>query len=217
MRSNEDRAALIRAETVVAAPLLCPELRLHLVTDACDLWRATDADLEAMQLPAPYWAFAWAGGQALARHVLDNPKLVRGRRVLDFGSGGAIEGLAALKVGAHSVLAADIDPFADTAAQMNAQLNDVQIETTTDDLIGTVDPSWQVILAGDVTYDERMATEVRAWLHRLAARGATVLVADPGRGFLNTEGLHPLATYEAPADVDADGTHRISTTVYAVR
>lgn len=217
MLDAPQREALVRAETVLAAPVLCPELRLHLITDACRLWTATDADLEALELPAPYWAFAWAGGQALARHVFDNPALVRGKTVLDFGSGGAIEGLAALRVGAARVIAADIDPFAETVAHLNAAQNGVQIETTTEDLIGLDDPAWQVVLAGDVTYDDEMAARVRAWLHTLAARGATVLIADPGRGFLDTRGLEPVATYEAPADVDADGTHRVRTTVYTVR
>lgn len=212
----EQRAALIRAETVIAAPVLCPELRLHLITDACRLWTATDADLSALELPAPYWAFAWAGGQALARYVLDHPELVRGRTVLDFGSGGAIEGLAALRVGAQAVLAADIDPFAQTAAELNAGLNGVRIQTTTDDLIGALG-DWPVVLAGDVTYDEAMAARVRAWLQALADRGATVLLADPGRGFLDTQGFEIVGTYEAPADVDADGTHRVRTHVYAVR
>lgn len=204
-------------QTVIAAPILCPELRLHLVTDACKLWTATDAELEALDLPAPYWAFAWAGGQALARYVLDHPEVVRGKDVLDFGSGGAIEGLAAMIGGARSVLAADIDPYAQTAAELNAALNHVSLHTTTEDLIGVPDPAWQVVLAGDVTYDDEIAAQVRAWLQGLARAGATVLLADPGRGFLDTTGFEAVGTYEAPADVDADGTHRVRTTVYAVR
>lgn len=213
-RTDRERAALIQAETVVASPVLCPELRLHLITDACRLWTATDKDLDALALPAPYWAFAWAGGQALARYVLDHPKLVRGKVVLDFGSGGAIEGLAAAKVGAAAVWAADIDPYAETAARMNAALNDVTLETTTEDLIGQVNPAWAVVLAGDVTYDSPMAARVRSWLLALAGRGVVVLLADPGRGFLDTGGFTPLGEYDAPADVDADGTHRVRTTVY---
>lgn len=216
MKDAGQREALIRAETVVASPVLCPELRLRLITDACPLWRATDADLDALELPAPYWAFAWAGGQALARHLLDNPELVRNRHVLDFGSGGAIEALAAMKAGARSVLAADIDPFAESVAVLNAELNAVQVECTTDNLIGVLDPKWQVILAGDVTYDDPLAEEVKVWLQALAKNGATVLLADPGRGFLDTADFIALKTYNAPADVDADGTHTVRTTVYQV-
>jgi predicted nicotinamide N-methyase len=217
MRDDAARAALIRAETVVASPLLCPELRLHLITDACRLWTATDPELEALALPAPYWAFAWAGGQALARHVLDHPALVQGKVVLDFGAGGAVEGLAAARAGAAEVWAADIDPYADTAARLNAALNGLHLETTTEDLIGQVDPAWSVVLAGDVTYDAPMAARVRSWLVALAARGVLVLLADPGRGFLDTAGFEVLGEHEAPADVDADGTHRVTTRVYRVR
>ena len=213
MRTPAERIALIRAETVVAAPVLCPELRLHLVTDACPLWRATEEDLERLQLPAPYWAFAWAGGQALARYVLDHPELVRGRRVLDFGSGGAIEGVAAARAGATSVLCADIDPFAASVAELNGALNGVPLETTTDDLVGQPVEA-EVVLAGDVTYDVEMARAVRAWLEGEAARGRTVLVADPGRGFLDTTGFEEIAAYEAPSDVDADGSHLVRTPVY---
>ena len=216
MRTPEERAALIRAETVVARPLLCPELSLHLITDACRLWSATDQDLEALALPAPYWAFAWAGGQALARFILDRPNLVRGKTVLDFGAGGAVEGLAAARAGAREVWAADIDPFAETAAELNAALNRVRLETTTEDLIGVVDPAWQVVLAGDVTYDGAMAARVRGWLEAIAARGVLVLLADPGRGFLDTTGWAAEAEYDAPADVDADGTHLVRTTVFRV-
>ncbi len=216
MKDAAQREALIRAETVVAHPVLCPELSLHLITDKCPLWRATDKDLDALELPAPYWAFAWAGGQALARHLLDHPELVRGRHVLDFGSGGAIEALAAMKAGAKSVLAADIDPFAETVAVLNAALNQVEVQCTNDNLIGVLDPQWQVVLAGDVTYDDPLAEEVKMWLQALAKNGATVLLADPGRGFLDTADFVALQTYDAPADVDADGTHTVRTTVYQV-
>lgn len=216
MRTEAERVALILAETVVAAPPLCPEIRLHLVTDACRLWRATEQDLDAMALPAPYWAFAWAGGQALARYLLDHPDVVEGRTVLDFGSGGAVEGVAAARSGATSVLCADIDPFAASVAGLNGALNTVTLGTTTDDLIGAPVEA-DVVLAGDVTYDDEMARAVRAWLERLAAEGRTVLVADPGRGFLDTAGFEEVAAYPAPTDVDADGSDRVRTPVYRVR
>ena len=213
MRSA-DRRALIRAHTVIEAPFLVPEVKLHLVTDACPLWTATDADLERLQLPAPYWAFAWSGGQALARHVLDHPKVVAGKTVLSFGAGGGIEALAAARAGAQRVIASDIDPFAVDALNLNAAVNGVALEATDEDLIDHDDPAWQVVLAGDVTYETELADRVVAWLARLQARGAVVWIADPGRGFLNETRLEPVATYSAPSDIDIDGTDLRPTTIF---
>lgn len=200
-----DRAALIRSQTVIASVPLLPELTLHLITEACPLWRASEADAAALGLPLPFWAFCWPGGQALARLVLDQPERVRAKRVLDFGSGGAVEALAAMRSGARSALAADIDPFAATAAELNAALNGVSVETTTDDLIGQPG-GWDVILAGDVLYDREMATRVMAWLRAEAARGVEVLLGDPNRGYLDSRGLEPVFTCMAAADGDISGT-----------
>ena len=136
MSSSSARQALIREQTVVDRPYLVPEVALHLVTDRCPLWRATDADLEALALPAPYWAFAWAGGQALARYVLDEPEVVKGKAVLCFGAGGGVEAVAAALAGAARVVASDIDPFAVDALRMNARLNGVTLEVTDADLLG---------------------------------------------------------------------------------
>ena len=199
-----DRAALIREQTnVVAAPLV-PELSLHLITESCPLWRASEAEAEALGLPLPYWAFCWPGGQALARVVLDSSKLVRHKRVLDFGSGGAVEALAAMRAGAASALAADIDPFAQTAAELNAKLNAVALETTTEDLIGRAG-EWDVILAGDVLYDRALTAKVMVWLRAEAARGVEVLLGDPNRGWLDASGLELLASYMAAFDGDLSG------------
>ena len=192
-------------ETVVASAPLVPELRLHLITHDCRLWHATEADAAGAGLPEPYWAFAWPGGQALARHLLDHPALVRGRTVLDFGSGSAVEGLAALQAGAVRVTAADLDPVAAAAARLNAALNSLSgLETWTGDLLGT-SPEADVILAGDVFYDRDLAREGRAWLERLHREGRTVLVGDPSRGFLDLGGLVPVARYRAGADGDVTG------------
>jgi len=198
----------------VARPPLVPELQLRLVTEACPLWRATEADLARLGLAEPYWAFAWPGGQALARHLLDHPELCRGRRALDFGSGCAVQALAAAKAGAAGVLAADVDPLAGEAAAINAELNGVSgLETTTRDLIGA-DEGWDLVLAGDLFYEAALARRVSGWLARLAARGATVLVGDPGRGFFDASRAERLAGYDAPADVDVDGRYRRATAVY---
>ncbi len=205
----------ILRHTEVAPARLCPEIRLHLVTARCPLFRATEDEAARAGLVEPYWAFSWAGGQALARYVLDHPAEFAGRTVLDFGAGGAVEGIAAALASA-SVLAADIDPMAIEAARLNAALAGVVLETTTCDLVGRVDRAWDVVLAGDVFYGYEMATPLVTWLRALAARGATVLIGDPDRGFLDTTGLVALSRYDAPADNDADGSFLRPTTVYRV-
>lgn len=195
----------IRAQTRLVSPPLVPELRLHLITDGCPLWHATEAEALAAGLPEPYWAFCWPGGQALARHLLDHPDLVRGRRVLDFGSGGAVEALAALRAGASGARAADLDPVAAVAARLNAQANGIAaLETTTEDLVGTR-PEAEVVLAGDVFYDRELAARGLEWLRSLARAGRLVLVGDPSRGFLDTGGLVPLATYRTAGDGEIAG------------
>ncbi len=209
------QAALIREYTVIAAPFLVPEVRLHLVTPECSLWKATDADLDRLQLPAPYWAFGWAGGQALARAVLDGTIDVRGKRVVDFGAGSGLIAIAAMLRGATQALAADIDPYAAIASRMNAALNDVTIEVTVVDLVGRVVAA-DVILAGDVTYDGPLARAVRAWLAERAAHGTEVYVGDPGRGFFDTSGLTEVVTIDSPSDVDVDGQYLIPTPIYAM-
>ncbi|MFO0596554.1 MAG: 50S ribosomal protein L11 methyltransferase [Myxococcaceae bacterium] len=178
-------------------PFLCPELELWLMDPESPLHRATNPD----PLGMPYWAFAWPGGQVLARYVLDHPEVVRGRRVLDFASGCAIEGLAALKAGASSVLCADIDPLAATAARRNAELLGLPLETTTDDLIGTTIDA-DVILAGDACYEPALAARVRQWLAR---QRAVVLIGDPLRVPGIDDGLERVATYDASFDGDPRG------------
>ncbi|MBI5544555.1 MAG: methyltransferase [Deltaproteobacteria bacterium] len=203
--------------TVVARPPLVPELALHLITEACPLWRATEADLARIGLPEPFWAFAWPGGQALARHLLDHPEIARGRRVLDFGSGCAIEALAALVAGASSVLAADVDPQAAEAARANAELNHLagRLTTTTRDLLGA-DEGWELVLAGDMFYDAGLASRVGEWLGELARRGALVLVGDPHRGFFDAARAEKLAEYDEHADVDVEGRYRRATSVFRI-
>ena len=210
--SYQYRGAILE-HTEVAPARLCPEIRLHLVTARCPLFRATEEEATRAGLIDPYWAFSWAGGQALARYILDHRDAFAGRSVLDFGAGGAVEGIAAAMAGAR-VLAADIDPMAVEAARLNAELAGVAIETTTEDFVGRVDVGWDIVLAGDVFYGYDMATPLVTWLRALAERGTTVLIGDPDRGFLDTAGLEPLARYDAPADNDADGSFLRPTTVY---
>lgn len=213
---SADLEARIRAETVIATTPLVPEIRLHLITHECRLWHATEAEALAAGLPEPYWAFSWPGGQALARHLLDHPQLVHGKRVVDFGAGSAIEGIAARLAGAASVLAVDLDPIAAVAARMNAALDGAGgLETSTRDLIGA-ELEADVVLAGDVFYDRELAARGKAWLQRLAQRGVLVLLGDPARGFLELGGLARIAAYSAGADGDVTGRERRETGVYAL-
>jgi predicted nicotinamide N-methyase len=181
--------------TALMAPPHVPEILLHLADEAHELWQRTEDELTEIGLPPPFWAFAWAGGQGLARYILDNPSDVRGKRVLDFASGSGLVAIAAVKAGATKVIAADIDPFCATAIRLNAEANGVGIELLDTDSIGT-DAGWDVILAGDVFYDKPFADRLIPWFAMLRARGAEILVGDPGRAYLPKTGLEPLAVYE---------------------
>ena len=189
--------AFIRAETRLRPVPLVPEVSLHVADEAVPIWHRTEEELGELGLPPPFWAFAWAGGQALARHVLDHPETVRGRRVLDFASGSGLVGIAAMKAGAVSVTCADIDPFAVAAIALNGEANGVVLSPVQDDLIGR-DDGWDTVLAGDIAYERDLAEKVFAWLLALAARGATVLIGDPGRTYLPKDRLEKLAEYAVP-------------------
>jgi len=193
-----DPDVFIRRNTTVAAPPLVPEIRLHLATEITPIWQATEESLARSAVPPPFWAFAWAGGQALARYLLDHPGAVAGRFVLDFAAGSGLVAVAAAKAGAAGVLASDIDPFAAAAIAANAALNDVDIVVTTADLIGTADRRWQIVTAGDVCYEQPMADHVTAWLRSLARSGCVVLLGDPGRAYLPAHGLRERARYVVP-------------------
>lgn len=194
---GENRRAFIQAETRLLPVPHAPELRLHLADEAIDLWQKTEDELAAIGLPPPFWAFAWAGGQALARYVLDTPQMVAGKQVLDFASGSGLCAIAAMKAGAASCLAVDIDPFALEAIGLNAAANGVEIAALQADLIGT-DAGWDVVFAGDVFYEHDMASRVFGWLDGLRQRGALVLIGDPGRSYLPKARLRTVATYQVP-------------------
>lgn len=185
----------IRANTQLIAPPHTPEIRLHLATELVPIWQKTEEELAAIGVPPPFWAFAWAGGQALARHILDNGDSVRGRRVLDFASGSGLSAIAAAKAGAAHVLATEIDPFAIAAIGLNAAVNGVSVEATLEDMIGRYE-GWDTVLAGDVCYEREMAARVFAWLRALAGRGALVLMGDPGRNYLPSSNLVEIAVYD---------------------
>jgi predicted nicotinamide N-methyase len=211
MKAVADAAVFIAAHTRLLPVPHAPEIRLHLADEATALWQKTEEELGAIGLPPPFWAFAWAGGQALARYCLDNSTVVAGKRVLDFASGSGLVAVAAAKAGAESVAARDIDAFAVAAVGLNAAANRVAVDARCADAIDS-DEGWDTVLAGDICYERDMAARAIAWLARLDARGATVLIGDPGRSYLPRERLEALATYEVPVtrtleDADIKTTH----------
>jgi predicted nicotinamide N-methyase len=194
---TDDREGFIRAETRLRPVPHAPELVLHVADEATELWQRTEEELGVLGLPPPFWAFAWAGGQALARYVLDHPETVRGRRVLDFASGSGLCAIAAARAGASRVEASDVDAFAVAAIGLNAAANGVEVSASAGDLIGD-DRGWETVLAGDICYERDLAGRVAGWLEALARRGATVLIGDPGRSYLPVERLQAIATYAVP-------------------
>ena len=191
-----DRRAFIVENTRLQAPPHAPELTLHLADEITPIWRLTEEDLAKIGLPPPFWAFAWAGGQALARYVLDNPDLVAGRRVVDFASGSGIVAIAAKRAGAAFVLAADIDGYCGAAIGLNAAANGVTVDFTDADLLDAPPPEADVFLAGDICYEKPLAERVMAWLAAARAGGATVFIGDPGRTYFPRTGLIKLAEYQ---------------------
>ena len=195
--TQEARCDFILANTRLQRPPHTPELALHLADEVTPIWKLTEEALAQIGLPPPFWAFAWAGGQALARYVLDNPRTVSGRRVIDFACGSGIVGIAAMKAGAKDVLAADIDPFCGAALALNAQANGVAAAYSDRDLLEAPAPAWaQVILAGDICYEKPMTERVMAWLTAARKAGAAVLIGDPGRSYFPKSGLTKLAEYQ---------------------
>lgn len=208
-----DPEVFIRDNTGVLSPPHVPEVKLRLATEAHDLWLKTEEELDAIGLPPPFWAFAWAGGQGLARHVLDHPASVAGRSVLDFASGSGLVGIAARLAGASAVLAADIDPWSETAIRMNTALNGVTLDHTSENMVG-LDGGWDVVLAGDVFYDRAFADVLIPWFSTLAARSATVLVGDPGRAYCPRERMEALASYTVPVTRALEDSEVKKTTVW---
>ena len=207
--------AFIRANTALSAPPLVPEIRLCLASEVVPLWRKTEEELEAEGVPPPYWAFAWAGGQALARYVLDHPECVRDKTVLDFGSGSGLVAIAAAKAGATEVLAADIDAFAAAAIRANADANGVQVIVTQEDVIGR-SGDWKTILCGDMCYERPLAERLLAWLQERAASGAAVLLGDPGRSYFPKSGVGKLATYSVQTTRELEDREIRETSVYVM-
>lgn len=202
----------MRAHTVPAPVPFVPEITLRQAEEPIALWEATEVG--GTSQPPPFWAFAWAGGQALARHILDEPDLVAGRSVLDLATGSGLVAVAAARAGARPVTANDIDPFSLAAARANAEVNGVQVETVEADLLDT-DDRYGVVLAGDVFYSREMAGRVLPFLRRAAGRGSLVLVGDPGRAYLPT-GLIQRAVYDVPVNEELESVPVRRTTVWQV-
>ncbi|TCP87894.1 putative nicotinamide N-methyase [Rhizobium sp. PP-CC-2G-626] len=214
MKTDPER--FIRENTSVLVPPHVPEVRLFLASEAHDLWLKTEDELDAIGLPPPFWAFAWAGGQGLARYVLDHPEIVTRRTIVDFASGSGLVAIAAMKAGAASVLALDTDPWTGTTIALNAQLNDVVITHENADRIGQA-IACDVFLAGDVFYDKAFADRLIPWFEYLVASGIEVIVGDPGRAYCPRDRMEPLATYEVPVTRALEDSEVKKTTVWRFR
>ena len=194
--SIADRRAFIHANTRLQSPPHAPELRLHLADEITPIWRMTEEELGEIGLPPPFWAFAWAGGQAIARYLLDHPAEAAGKRVVDFATGSGMVAIAAMKAGAAKVLGADIDGFCAAAVALNAEANDVAVAFTDQDLLDAPPPACDLITAGDICYEKPLAERVLAWLALADRRGTRVLIGDPGRNYFPKRGLVQLAEYQ---------------------
>ena len=194
--------AFVRANTVLSQAPLVPEIPLYLATEITPIWQATETWLHEQNIEPPFWAFAWPGSQALARHILDNPGLVAGRRVLDFAAGCGLAAIAAARAGAAFVEAAEIDPLAVAAIHRNAEANHVGIAAATGDIIGAP-CRWDLILCGDVCYEAPMTGHILPWLRQMAGT-ASVWVADPGRAYLPRAELSAFATYIVPTTLELE-------------
>ncbi len=202
MAIEKARSFIARHTRITSSPLV-PEIDLHLADEITPIWQATEETLKQMNVSPPYWAFAWPGGQAMARFILDHPRRFAGQRVLDFAAGAGLCAIAAAKVGASQVLAADIDPLATIALAMNAERNDVTFPIESSDIVGS-ESAWDIVVAGDVCYERPMADRVTQWLRHLAQKGTIVLLADPGRAYLPKEGLQEIARYKVPTTLELE-------------
>ena len=211
---SDKHIRFVRDNTVVTQAPLVQEITLHLASEVTPLWHATETYLEQNGLPPPYWAFAWPGGQTFARLLLDRPELARGRKVLDFASGCGIAAIAAAKVGAAQVVATEIDAFAVAALGLNTALNEVSFDIFEGDILADPPADWDLILAGDVCYEKPMADRTVAWLDLAVAKGAEVLIADPGRAYLPKRGLSEIARHDVPTPLDLENRKIMTTVIY---
>lgn len=211
------KAEFIRQNTSVMSPPLVPEIKLHLAHEAVPLWQKTEEELGELGLAPPFWAFAWAGGQALARYVLDHPDRVENLRVLDLATGSGLVAIAAVQAGSASIVATDIDEFATTAAEMNAGLNRVKLKIKLEDVLQEPPPPTDVILVGDLFYEKTLAARCLTWLREAQGQGAKAFIGDPGRSYLPKEQLKKLAEYNVPVTRDLEDAEIKKTSVWQLR
>ena len=220
VQSISDRKAFIRANTRLKPVPHVPEISLYVAEESVPIWQKTEEELDAMGLPPPYWAFAWAGGEALARYVLDNAQAVAGKRVLDLAAGSGLVAIAAAKAGAAPVTAIDIDAFTEFAVALNGEANGVYVDVTILDMLdhpAPAEPRYDVILVGDLFYERDTATRALAFLERHAAIGTRVLIGDPGRTYLPKERLTWLAEYSVPVTRELEDLEIKQTTVWELK
>jgi predicted nicotinamide N-methyase len=220
MHPSPDPRAFILANTRLKPVPHVPEIVLHVADESVPLWQKTEEELGAAGLPPPYWAFAWAGGQALARYVLDHPDIVSGKRVLDLAAGSGLVAIAAARAGAAPVIAADIDHFTEAAVSLNAEANGVYIEILVRDLLeeaAAAEPRYDAILVGDLFYERDTAARALAFLDRHAAHGATVLIGDPGRTYLPKERLVKQCEYAVPVTRELEDLEIKRTAVWSLK
>ena len=210
----DGRQHFIQANTRLLSPPLVPEIKLHLAEESLPIWQKTEEELGEMNVPPPYWAFAWAGGQALARYILDNRGLVAGKRVLDLGSGSGLTAIAAQLAGASSVLASDIDPLALDAIRLNGKANGLGPDTTPTDLLGATPARYDVVLAGDLFYERQLADRVLSFIEAAAARGAMILVGDPQRAYFPRHRFTSVAEYHVPVTRELEDVELKRTAVW---
>jgi predicted nicotinamide N-methyase len=212
-----DPAQFIRTNTKILSPPLIPEILLHLAEESLAIWTKTEEELGASGLPPPYWAFAWAGGQALGRYLLDHRELVAGKPVLDLAAGCGLTAIAALKAGAVRAIGNDIDDFAGAAMTLNAALNDVTIDVQLGDMLGRQPVADHVILVGDLFYEKPLAERVLAWVTACQVAGATVLTGDPGRTYFPRERFTQIAEYSVPVSRELEDAEIKRTSVWQLK
>lgn len=213
-RSPASARAFIAANTRTLQPPLVPEIVLHLAEESVPIWQKTEEELGEMNVPPPYWAFAWAGGQALARYILDNPQLLAGKSVLDLGSGSGLTAIAAMKAGARSALASDLDLLALAAVELNAKLNDVAVRTTAENLLERAPQGENVILVGDLFYERSLADLVTRYIDAAVAGGALVLIGDPQRNYFPKGRFTSAAEYRVPVTRELEDAEIKRTSVW---
>ncbi len=234
MPDVEHYIAVVASTQLLPVPLV-PEVVLYAAENAYEVWEITRLGNDAAgsdsngdsngdsaatsETPVPYWSFPWAGGQALARHLLDRADLVRGRRVLDLAAGSGLVAIAAMKAGARSAVANDVDSFAAAAQELNARANHTSVEISERDLLDeTVSPDdFDLVVAGDVCYERDLAERLLAFLSRAMRNGVDVLLADPGRTYLPRERLEQVAVYDVPTSLELEGVERKRTTLWKPR